>query len=91
MELRSVKLLTFLVIECQLSFCEEESRAPSPPERMIGKKRTGKEGNEEESREEMRRGRSILSQTFDNPYHSRGQGVNEDLFSAFASKLKEGV
>lgn len=89
MGLRSVKLLTFLVIECQLSFCEEESRAPSPPERMIGKKSTGREGKEEESREEMemRRRGSILSQTFDNPYRDRSQGVNEDLFSVFVSKL----
>lgn len=43
--LRSVKLLTFLVIECQLSFCEEESRAPLPPERMMerrGQEKSGK-------------------------------------------------
>lgn len=57
----------------------------------MGEKRTGKEWEEEESREEMRRGGSVLPQTFDNLYRSSGQGVNEELFSAFTSKLNKAV
>ncbi|TSM94602.1 Inactive N-acetylated-alpha-linked acidic dipeptidase-like protein 2 [Bagarius yarrelli] len=38
----------------------------------------------------MGRTRSIQLQTFDNPYRSKGRGVNEDFFLAFTSKLKKG-